>query len=270
MDKKFEENFFKEEIIKESEKLPDKIKTFLEKGELIDKNWENDNKLNILINDCINIENNIKEITYINSKLKLYESNKLNIRFSPKENEIGNFLNSIKLFGKIYFYAFKFKKCPINVNENKKYIVTGDDNILTKTGPEGYMGTICDLELEKSKIHRWKIKILNSKGNYIDVGVAPIDFDINSATETNSGWYLACDNSKLYSGPPHNYSGYNTNLKKVKDEIIVVMDMNKGSLKFIIDDEDKGEVYTNIPLDKPLTPAVLLKDTNDSIEILEC
>ena len=48
------------------------------------------------------------------------------------------------------------------------------------------------------------------------------------------------------------------------------MDMNKGSLKFIIDDEDKGEVYTNIPLDKPLTPAVLLKDTNDSIEILEC
>ena len=49
-------------------------------------------------------------------------------------------------------------------------------------------------------MHKWKIKILNSKGKYIDVGVTPIDFDINSATENNSGWYFAYDNSKLYSG----------------------------------------------------------------------
>ena len=48
------------------------------------------------------------------------------------------------------------------------------------------------------------------------------------------------------------------------------MDMKKGTLKFIINNEDKGESYTNIPLDKPLTPAVLLKDTNDSVSIYEC
>ena len=46
------------------------------------------------------------------------------------------------------------------------------------------------------------------------------------------------------------------------------MDMNKGTLKFIIDNEDKGVSYKNIPLDKPLFPAVLLYHTNDSIEIL--
>ena len=62
------------------------------------------------------------------------------------------------------------------------------------------MSTIWENELDKIKVHKWKIKILNSKGKYIDVGVAPIDFDINSATENNSGWYSAFDNSKLYSG----------------------------------------------------------------------
>ena len=271
VDKKFEDKYFKEELIKDCEKLPNRIKESLEKGQIIDKDWEDNNKINILINDSINIENNINEINIINSKLKVYNSKNLTIKFSPKENEISDFLNSIKDFGKIYFNFFKFKKCPMNIAENKKYIIIGEDeNILKKTGPEGYMGTICDCQLDKGKIHKWKIKIINSKGNYIDVGVAPIDFDINSATENNSGWYFACDNSKLYSGQPHNYSGLSTNLKKVKDEITIVMDMNKGSMKFIIDNEDKGDQYTNILLDKPLSPAILLKDTNDSISIMEC
>ena len=47
------------------------------------------------------------------------------------------------------------------------------------------------------------------------------------------------------------------------------MNMKKRALKFIIDNEDKGESYTNIPIDKPIYPAVILHDTNDSIEILE-
>ena len=132
------------------------------------------------------------------------------------------------------------------------------------------MGTICENELEKSKIYKWKIKILNSVYKYIMVGVAPIDFDINSSDYSNCGWYFYCANSSLYSGPSFNYSNKNTILSKVKDEIIVVMDMNKRSLKFIIDNEDKGESYTNIPLDKPIAPAVCLLALNDSVEIIEC
>ena len=48
------------------------------------------------------------------------------------------------------------------------------------------------------------------------------------------------------------------------------MDMNKGTLKFIIDNEDKGDSYNDIPLDKPLVPVILLYDKNDSVEINEC
>ena len=77
-------------------------------------------------------------------------------------------------------------------------------------------------------------------------------------------------NSALYSGPPFNYGNLKTNLSKVKDEIVVVMNMKKRTLKFIINNEDKGDSYINIPIDKPLYPAVLLYYKNDSVEITEC
>jgi len=64
IDNKFDNIYYNNDIIKESEKLPNKIKILLEKGKTIDKEWNN-NKLNFLINDCINIENNIKEIQII-------------------------------------------------------------------------------------------------------------------------------------------------------------------------------------------------------------
>ena len=47
------------------------------------------------------------------------------------------------------------------------------------------------------------------------------------------------------------------------------MDMDKRTLKFIINNEDRGDQYTNIPIDKPLFPAVLLVDQDDTIEITD-
>ena len=51
-------------------------------------------------------------------------------------------------------------------------------------------------------------------------------------------------------------------------EVKVIMNMKRGSLKFIIDNEDKGDAYTNIPLDKPIFPSIFLNWANDSVEIL--
>ena len=50
--------YFNEDIIKKGEKLPKQIKSSIEKGKLIDKEWDNNNLFSY-INDCINIENNI-------------------------------------------------------------------------------------------------------------------------------------------------------------------------------------------------------------------
>ena len=104
------------------------------------------------------------------------------------------------------------------------------------------------------------------------VGVAPIDFDIHSSDYHTCGWYFYCyDNDRsLYSGPPFNYNCKGTNLSNVNDEIVLVMNMKKRTLKFIINNEDKGDSYTNIPIDKPLFPAVCLCHKDDSVEITEC
>ena len=99
----YSNKYFKEEFINDIEKLPNKIKISLEKGKIVDKEWNNDEKINLIINDCITIENNINNINLINDKIKSYKNdNNLKINFYPKnEIEINSFLQKIKNFGKI-------------------------------------------------------------------------------------------------------------------------------------------------------------------------
>ena len=210
----------------------------------------------------------------INDNIKKFNNgNNLKIRFLPEEEYIiNNFLKEITNFGKITFNTFKLKikKCPANVSEDLKYTVSGDkENIITKIGNRNKdIGIICENELEKDKEYRWKIKILRTQNKYINVGITPNDFDFYKLEPYKYGWYLYCSNLTLYSGPPHNYSGKSTNLKNLKDEIIIEMDMKKKTLKFIIDNEETS--YSDIPIDKPLCPIITLCSYNDSVELIEC
>ena len=279
VDKQFKDMLLKEEIIKESEKLSKKIEILLEKGKIIVNNW-NDNNLNSLINDCIYIENNIENIIKINENLKNFNLNKnIEINFEPDENNINQFLEKIKSFGKINIkknsYNFRFNNCPKNISKNKEYIVKGEKgNIITKLGEDEWVGVSCEPKLKEPKEYKWKIKILNSQYNNIMFGVAPADFDINTSFYEEYGWYLFCfldyTNPELFSGPPYNYKGLKTNLNKLKDEIIIILDIEKRTLKFLIDNEDKGDSYKNIPIEKPFVPVVFLYNSNDSVEIIEC
>ena len=212
-------------------------------------------------------------INIIKENINNYKKyNKIKIVFSPKEDSLNTFLETLNSFGKIYLGIFKFKECPININKYKKYALSGENkNIITKTGTDSFwMGTLCENELDKSiEEHKWKIKILKTQYKYIMVGVSPIDFDINSSCYDTCGWYFYCCNSTLYSGPPFNYNGSGTNISRVNDEIIIVMNMKKRTLKFIINNENKGVSYSNIPIDKQIYPAVCLYNINDSVEISE-
>ena len=100
VDEKFNELYFSEDLIKESEKLPKKINDCLEKGKIIDKNWKDN--LNSLINDCLNIENIIKEINRINSSKSKFTSNKNKIQFIQTDDEFNHLLERINTFGTIY------------------------------------------------------------------------------------------------------------------------------------------------------------------------
>ena len=289
VDKKFNDLYIKDELIKESEKLKDKIRISLDKGKIIDKEWMDDNKLNLLINDCIDIENNIKNIKLINENMKYCNSFDLKFNFEPeKDEEINKFIETIKTFGNIISIKFKFKKCPLNISEERKYSISGEfENILTKTGSDyNWMGTICENKLENSEENKWKIKILKSKFNNIMVGVAPLDFDINISSFDKYGWYFRVNDKQFFSGPPHNYYPYKKKEKKKrkysssssdsdkerkekKYEIILIMNIKNRTLKFIVNNKNINNFYSEIPIDKPLTPAVFLYNKDDSVEIID-
>ena len=103
VDKIYDNTYFNENIIKDSEKLPDKIIASLENGKKMKEKWNEENKLNLLINECINIENNINQINSINkniTKCKIFSE--IKIKFSPDdENEIQNYIQKMKTFGQI-------------------------------------------------------------------------------------------------------------------------------------------------------------------------
>ena len=118
VDKWYEDNYFKENIIKESEKLPNKIKKSIDKGKIIEKEWD-ENNLSSLINDCIAIENNIEEINKINDNIKKSNLNKNTKIFYNIENEqINNLIEAIQNLGKIIVEDYKIE------NKNPIYTLT--------------------------------------------------------------------------------------------------------------------------------------------------
>ena len=75
---------------------------FLEKGKISENDWKNKKKLNSLIDDCFEVEKIINDIKDLDKKLKnCNPKTNIQIKFSPKEDEINEFLKLINNFGKI-------------------------------------------------------------------------------------------------------------------------------------------------------------------------
>ena len=99
----FDEKYVNENMMREYIKLPNKIKLSLEKSKNIKKDNLDKNE-NILINQCISIENNIKEINTLKEKLinsKNFDKNDISkISFYPdKEEDYNNYFKQIQSFG---------------------------------------------------------------------------------------------------------------------------------------------------------------------------
>jgi len=124
INKEFENIYFKENIIKDIEKLPNKIKSSLEKCKNID---EMENNIYKLIKESAEIENNINIINNINTNItNIYKSINDEIKFIPEEYEMNEFIDSIKTFGKIRLMNKingdnKFKSSSILKNDNDSF-----------------------------------------------------------------------------------------------------------------------------------------------------
>ena len=270
LDNKYEEVYFKEDIIKKGEKLPNQIKIYLDKGKILEKEWDEDeNKLISRINDCLNIENNIQNIDDINKNIKKCNSEDININFVPEDDNINELEKSIKKFGEIFkddIFHFKFK-------QGNNYSITNNGYIATKSsGGDNWNCVIMgDKEIPKDKISKWKIKINENKRNQgnldICIGIGPKSFNGNLYDEC---WSICSNGSKvgLYNkNSSLNYNNLNDNIKK-GDIIEVIVDRKSGNLSFAINNINHGIACSNIPKEDILYPTVVFYEQGLSVEIV--
>ena len=172
-----------------------------------------------------------------------------------------------------------WNKCPTYVENKKAYSLSEGSLTATKTHSNCWCTVIGNGFISANKVVSWNVKILKSRdnnGNYIYVGVAPFDIDQNRDDNFNAcGWLLDCYDSKLRSGPPHNFRGKKYGPRKEDGEYIhtgdsvgVVMDTTKGELSFVVSGVNLGVAYDGIPLDKPLVPCAILMYEGDSVMLV--
>ena len=116
IDNEFKNNFFGEDFVRNAEKLPKKIEISLEKGKKIDGNWGNENKLNLLINDCIKIEKNIQDIKTMNGHIEKYKNSDKDIYIKYEKQ---NYDDEINYCSQILKNIFKQDKSNIYIKQKE-------------------------------------------------------------------------------------------------------------------------------------------------------
>ena len=269
IDKEYEKRFFNENLLKQIDKLPNKIKSSLERGKILEKEWEKYNLVSS-INDCINIENNIKDINLLNEDLKKCEENEnINVEFNIEDEEIQNILQTIKALGNEDERSFKWK-----FQEGLNYTLDKNGLIATKTGGgDGWNCTIIgNKEIPKNKISSWKIRLSNFyiKNNTWNVliGIGPKNLK-NEQYFYKYCWSFICGNSALSvkSGSETNYNNHRGKLK-LGDIIEVIVDRKKGDLSFAVNGVNYGLNNIKIPENDELFPVVLINDQGQTVEII--
>ena len=172
-----------------------------------------------------------------------------------------------------------WKDCPNNVESRYKYSVDEyNPRIVKKVFGSGHSVIVGNTPLPLNKVTSWGIKVLKTKENSgceIDIGVAPSDIEQNDKKNyMKCGWYFYCFDSRLWSGPPHNYSYKTYGPRKGNGEYVhtgdivgVVMDTSNGELSFVVNGVNLGIAFEGIPLDKPLVPCVIIYFENESVEL---
>ena len=113
VDKQFQKNYFSEDldILKEKDKLPNRIKHYIEKGKKAKNEWNNNKNISLLINDCINIEKMLNNINKINQNMNKYKRNDKTIKFFSNTD---NILKLINKFGTISSNGNKINQQEVN------------------------------------------------------------------------------------------------------------------------------------------------------------
>ena len=242
IDNIYDNIYFKEDIIKESEKLPNKIKKSIEKGKIIEKEW-NDNNLSSLINDCIIIENNINDINKINDNIKKSNINKNNkIEYNIEEEQINNLIDTIKNFGKII----------TNDNLYDDYKIENKNPIHKLTNHSSNVYCLCELKDGRlvSGSRDNSIIIYNKNTYRPDLIIKEHSGCILCIIQLSTGELVSCSNDKtikIY------------NIKGVQYEVLQTLNYHKESVNKIL--ELKNKILVSCSSDSSII--FYLKDNNE-------
>ena len=209
IDKKYEELYFNENIIKESEKLPNKIKESIDKGKLINNNWNN-NKLNSSINDCLNIENNICFINTINNNIKKCNSQKSEINFYPKDNEFNKLIETLQKFGLISVKQFNVFDSKIEFDTKLVKLWLNDKDffseLLFRKTRDG--STPKDFH-DKCDNKGITIIFIETTKGYKFGGYTELQWDSNSGAKTDKSTFIfSFNNKEKYTARNNKHSIY--------------------------------------------------------------
>jgi len=268
INEKYKSLYFGDEIIKENEKLPNQIKILLENSKKNDQKWNNNEELNIEINECLQIEEKIIQIKKINSLIKPNSTN-FNLKFSPDENKVNEFISTIKDFGEILIAkqcsicnSFdNLRKCLCKkifclncLNEKKNneciktcYLFNNNLNYIDK------IYNISKYPLPKN----FEIKLDFTSVDWIRSGITLDKNIMNSNKDDNTPkydiYYVLEDLYEFYSlkGQWKSYKGIGRNLQKGDYMTITLLDgemrykVNETTLDFVenIQLQDNKEIY---------------------------
>ena len=202
VDNKYKEIFGDEKIIKEIENLPNKIELLLVEGKTINNDWIDNNKLSSIINNCINIENDIKNMKILNEHIKNYKiNNVLKIEFDIKKENFDNLIKSIKSFGNINDQSENKTKIEekIKVTIKPKYIIDIPNEIKNNLNFCSFYFTLKNNYLDKKQILNISTSnpflyktfdgnmkyLLDSKKNYVSKKAEEIELLFNNYLNLN-------------------------------------------------------------------------------------
>ncbi len=202
VEKKYDELFIKDDIIRESMKLPKKIKNIIEKGKIIDKEWDDDNKLSYLINDCINAQKDIEIISSIEKNIKKCNDLKQN-KFYFYPDDTGDFIQQIKNFGNISL-NLSFIDSKI-INKNIEYINCLNSWISINNFKYNLLYRKSENDISYDTFHRLcdnqgpTLVLFKTSEGYIFGGYTPLNWDKYSGWKKDSKTFtFSLTNKKVF------------------------------------------------------------------------
>lgn len=231
VDNYFSRFYNNEDDIKNIDKLPKKIKLSLERGKSIENEWENENKLIFLIHDCINVENNIKEINKINENLKKYEKNK-NFNYQFYSN-IDKITTRIKNFGILSNFESVILKKSNDINKFFSFIGTKRKlekiNLLYRTSRDGldYLSIVNKINNKSNLVFLYLTGNERIFGAYIETKLKNIDLNgSRKYYEDENAFVFSLNHNKKYKiVVPQNAIAFD-------DESIILIGNNRNNNGF--------------------------------------